>query len=230
MIFILTATVNVFLDVHPDFACSSRRRNEYIQNLTHLSSILLHYDHKIFFVENSSDLVDNLGFYPNLSNVEYIALNQSSTSVRGKGYCEIEMINHVLKIVGPCDFFIKITGRYSISNWHKILVNLRSINYCDHLIGTEDINFLSHQFSSRFFLISYSLWRSKFAQTFLAHVNDNFGYFIEHALFDLSRFSDPIVFDVLPSRIATSATTSSSLRMNPLVSRLKKFIYVLLKS
>ena len=232
MIFIITATVNVFLDVHPDHSSSISRRNEYIQNLISLNTSLSRSNlstYKIFFIENSSDLVCNLNLYPHLSNVEYVNFDRNLNFSRGKGYCEIQMINHVLDSFDSSSFFVKVTGRYFIANWHYIFKKLPLRNHSPNLLGTEEINVISKQFSSRFFLASFSCWRSKFAQAMLSKVDDNIGYFIEHALYDLSCFYKPVILDVLPSRTATSATTSNRLRLNPFMRLFKKIIYLFVK-
>lgn len=233
MIFILTATVNVFFDVHPSFSNSVVRRSEYIENLKFLSSNLIassFIDSEIYFIENSSDLVENFDLYPDLPNVKYITFDQDLNSMKGKGYCEIQMIDHILKTVQSCSFFIKVTGRYSISNWQELLISLQSVRSPHCLLGTEEINYISNQFSSRFFLCSIPFWKSVFMQTMLSKVNDNHGYFIEHALFDLSLFCKPLIFNVLPSKNASSATTSSSLRISPFLRYIKKFVYFLVRS
>ena len=232
MIFIITATVNVFLDVHPVHSNSVLRRKEYIQNLKMLSASLSKSslsNCKIYFVENSLDLVDNLNLYPQLPNLQYVNFDKTYDSAKGKGYCEIEMINYVLENIDSCELFVKITGRYSISNLHHVLDQLSLLNYASELLGTEEINVISKQFSSRFFFASISYWKSIFVQTMLSKVDDNIGYFIEHSLYDLSLFYKPVTLDVLPSSSATSATTSNSLRINPIMRLLKKLVYLFVK-
>lgn len=232
MIFIITATVNVFLDVHPDHSYSASRRNDYIQNLRSLSATLFSSslsNYKILFVENSSDLVDNLHLYPQLPNLEYVNFNKPLDFSKGKGFCEIEMINFILDDLESCDLFVKITGRYSIANMHHVLHKLRLLNHSSDLLGTEEVNSISNQFSSRFFFASISCWKSLFVQSMLLKVDDNVGYFIEHSLYDLSLFYTPVILDVLPSSSATSATTSNSLRVNPILRLLKKLVYLVVK-
>ena len=232
MIFIVTATVNVFLDVHPDHSSSVSRRNEYIGNLMVLSSSLLRSslsNSKIFFVENSSDLVHNFNLYPNLSNVEYVNSDRMMNSSKGKGACEIEMINNVLHGLNSSCLFVKITGRYSISNLNDILTTFPSINNSLEILGTEEINVISKQFSSRFFFSSIPFWTSTYSQAMLSKVDDNVGYFIEHALYDLSLISKKVILDVLPSRTATSATTAYNLRLNPFKRLLKRIVFFFVK-
>lgn len=228
MIFIITATVNVFLDVHPDHSSSVARRNQYIENLMLLSSSLLRSplsSCKIFFVENSSDLVHNFNLYPSLSNVEYVNYDKIMNSSKGKGACEIEMVNNVLHGLDYSCSFVKITGRYSISNLNEVLVQLSLINNSFEILGTEEINVLSKQFSSRLFFSSIPFWTSRYAQAMLSKVDDNIGYFIEHALYDLSLISKHVILDVLPSTTATSATTANNLRLHPARSLLKRIVF-----
>ena len=233
MIFIITATVNVFLKVHPVYSNSVLRRNDYIQNLKILSASLLNStlsNYKIFFVENSSDLVDNFSLYPELPNLHYVNFDRTFDYSKGKGYCEIQMINHILENLDSRDLFVKITGRYSIANLQHVLDKLSILNHASELLGTEEINVISKQFSSRFFFASISYWKSIFAQAMLSKVDDNIGYFIEHSLYDLSLFYKPVTLDVLPSSSATSATTSNSLRINPFKRLLKRIVYLFIKS
>ena len=165
-----------------------------------------------------------------MRNVEYINFDRDLIFSKGKGYCEIQMINYALEGLDSCDFFVKITGRYSISNWNTILKRLLLINNSPELLGTEEINFISNQFSSRLFFISFSYWRSKFVQFMLSKVDDNNGYFIEHSLYNLSLYTQPILLDVVHSNSATSATTSRNLRENPIKQQLKSIIYFFLNT
>lgn len=91
----------------------------------------------VIFVENSGyNFDDSDGFYE-IDNLKIIQFPKSGYYERGKGFQEFEMMDKFVEsIKGEYDAFIKVTGRYIISDFEKIYTDVLTADR-DFIIDTS---------------------------------------------------------------------------------------------
>lgn len=112
---------------------------------------------KIVWIDNSNY---DLSFLNSFSNTEYFSF-LSLESFKGKGHGELEIIKYGLensKFLDSCSFFVKISGRYMISNFIQFISKIeftsikhfcnfsRNLNWADTRIIVFEQSFLNNFF------------------------------------------------------------------------------------
>jgi len=123
-----------------------------------------------------------------------------STLPKGKGYQEYLMINNT-QLIQSNSSFIKLSGRYCFSNFNMI------ISQCfdsKNIVCTHDIvGKLTH---SSIFYLPKGLSVNLFSTPCFSHINDDAGFYFEHALFESLRSFKTVSFNSRPCLIKTFRT------------------------
>lgn len=181
------------------------RRTEYLSAIKYYSNYGF-----VHFIENSGYDFESDSEFMSLGNVKFYPMQTSSSFFKGKGYQEFEMIDDWFQDCGKDLFsFIKITGRYKIKNFNRILKNLNKIDNFDLYIERSVINpAVAH---TDFFLVKskfyenyiYNLWRN---------ANDSAGIYIENVMAKLvAGLPNVRVFPVIPQKSGVSGSTGKKL-------------------
>lgn len=173
---LITGTIvpNSNFVVHADI---NKRRSEYYNNLIYYSDIFS--GEPIYFLENSAyDFSKDNEFELMLKNknITLLKFSVSDKYNEGKGYQEFEMIDKAIeKIKNNHNAFIKITGRYKVTNLKKIcdLECKTAIIDCHKKIKIAQTNVFYMNFD--FYL--------KNLKGIFAFVNDSNGIFIEKIMY-----------------------------------------------
>ena len=146
---------------------------------------------KIVFCDNSLCPKEEFEIYKkkaiqNKKEFEYLTFmgNKEKAIKQGKGYGEGEIIEYVLinsQLFQDEDYFVKITGRLRVRNINKILPSMKAI---------VRINmFNSERVDTRLYGMPVTIYKR-----FLIHayynVDDNNGYYLEHAFTDALKKND----------------------------------------
>lgn len=222
----LTATIEVKNVVFTERNCTTDRLNDYFNSFKFW---LLHKDVKnIIFIENSGyDLSIFKTLAANSSkNIEFLSYIEDSFDPKfGKGYGEKLIFNHLVKysfLLYKCEKFIKISGRYVVTNYRKILhkFNLNTDIYCDL---TKNLTYSESVFfgGSIYFLTDY-IYKNNFS------INDSKGIYFEHFLAQcyLNGIKDNLIFQffiIKPSIIGYSGTTNFIIKPNLLKNYILSF-------
>ena len=150
----------VMTDFESEIGSLEKRLNRYINTIKKL--ILDEFD-KSYFIDNSKYEIEN---FPNLynllkvKNIEILNFKPTSNSfLRGKGFQECEMINHILSSYDSKTNFFKLTGTIPILNFSN------SLKKYEKLIQKNE-DFLFHQeyliinkiIDTRFFYTNKNTW------------------------------------------------------------------------
>lgn len=129
---ILTGTI-IPNSVHTSHIDPLSRLDDYMTALQFYCEALSHDD--IYFIENSEfDLSSHKQFteLQSKNHFKVIRYPKSTEYNKGKGYQEFEMVQKAVEdLRKQYNFFIKITGRYRITNIQKLIKNLYSGYYID---------------------------------------------------------------------------------------------------
>jgi hypothetical protein len=141
---------------------------------------------KIIFCENSGAALDQ--FYTDVESenahnqeVRFVSYTApEADGARGKGYGELGILSHVLssQIFGVSDRILKVTGRYAIDNFEKILADIRRFRNADIITSAWHLHKLIPSecfYAAVAFLERYMLGKREL-------IDDVGGFFFEHAL------------------------------------------------
>lgn len=153
------------------------RLKEYIFAIGYYAALFKNDD--IYFLENSDfDLDSNEDYLKLKATVKFTLLKfpRSEKFNEGKGYQEFEMIDKAVDLLkNTYNSFIKITGRYLISNAYAV-----TDFKCKGLV--IDLN--RHQkYSQTYFLYFTTDFYLDHLKNEYKHVNDNESRFIEHVIY-----------------------------------------------
>ena len=117
--------------------------------------------------------------------------------------------------------FIKLSGRYCYSNFYEV------VQYCinkSFFICTHDL--LKKLTLSSIFYVPESSSVDLFSSNYFHDIDDNKGYYFEHALFSTLRMYKTLPFSPSPSLIDTFRTGEHNLSLNRLSFSKKAFIFL----
>ncbi len=157
---------------------AEQRRQEYYDGLMFYSSQFPNDD--LYFLENSSFDFSTDKAFENLlksKNITLLKFPLSDKFNEGKGYQEFEMLDSAVeRLSGKYSHFIKITGRYKVTNIHKLTSVPCRIMIADshkkHKVTQTNVFYCSSDFYNTNLK---GLYRN---------VNDAKGRFIEHEVYD----------------------------------------------
>jgi hypothetical protein len=179
---LLTATINPFNTVFVKRVGPNVRENDYLNSLREWLKTGIF---PIVFCENSNYNLKRIkSLLESCSNLKTECLQFNGRifpKELGKGYGELLVIKYVLKnssIINNCDFVIKVTGRYFISNIRKIK---------DALVRDKDIYVIADLKGNLTWADSRVFaFKPSFAVNYLLKyenmINDSKGFYLEHAL------------------------------------------------
>ena len=152
------------------------RKGEYLKALRFY---LKHYDSPVYFIENSNfNFKEDAGFQ-SIFDTRRVTLIQYPASVefeKGKGYQEFEILDQtVQKLANEFDEFIKVSGRYIVTNFNELKAQKNNGIVIDR-----------HQ-KRKVAITSFFSCRFKEYHDYIAgsykDVNDAAGIFIEHIVY-----------------------------------------------
>lgn len=213
------------------------REKQYIETLSWMAKAKTDVD-EVIFCENSHSSLINFKplhdmFLKNNRTIEvYNVSMPDSQCFFGKGWGEGLIIRWALENVlypSRCDGFIKITGRYRILNLKRIMTTIRrgiSVN--------PNLKFVGYSFSNRqpFHVRSDFFWSNrdfyiKYLQSIYEEVNDEHGYYLEHALanrlwqlkdeFDIAMLTIPLIIQGISGWNAKYMTSSRHIMQEELI-------------
>jgi hypothetical protein len=208
---IITATIdpNSVLVTHNDV---KQRRDEYLKALNYY---LAHYDGTVFFIENSSYKIDeDLMFQEILKHtrLRVIKYPLSQEFAKGKGYQEFEMIDQTVKMIASdYDEFIKLTGRYLVTNFDQLKKQKCKGVVMDRHLKTKVAITSFYKCNINFYL--------KYLSNGFKEADDSNGVFIEHIIYQkLNKISNKQVsiFNSNPIFKGVSGSYGGSLNRHPL--------------
>lgn len=186
IVLLLTGCINPNGMAYTSLNDKEERKRQYVNAIRHY---LIHTDFPVIFTENSDTDISSL-FQDDIKTgrFECLTFQGNRNKEKGKGYGECEIIQYALNnsilIKSQKDLrIVKITGRLIISNirhvifLHTIISSSRT-TFC---MINSDLSFPD----SRIILAHISFYKA-----FLMYkekINDNEGYFFEHALCDIIK-------------------------------------------
>jgi len=174
---LLTGTI-IPNSIYTHHADAHTRLKEYLFAIEFYSKLFKSDD--IYFLENSDfDLAQNADYLKLKETVaiQLIKFKRSDKFNEGKGYQEFEMIDQAVELLKDTyDSFIKITGRYLISNAFKI-----TDFECKGMV--IDLN-RRQRYSQTYILYFTTQFYLEHIKNQYKLVNDQQGRFIEHVMYD----------------------------------------------
>lgn len=150
-------------------------------------------DDDIYFLENSEfDLSNNSDFLMLKQEINFSLLkyNKSERYNEGKGYQEFEMLDSAVEsLKNNYNSFIKITGRYLISNAFE----LTNFN-CKGIV--VDLNTREKRADTYFLYFTQEFYTGYLKNEF-KKVNDSAGIFIEHVVYNKIVYSNMLNYSNL---------------------------------
>ena len=186
-ILIITSCIypnKVRTDFPSDIGSLEKRVNRYTNTINKLK--IDQFD-KSYFIDNSKYEIQN---FPNLYNLlklknfEIVNFKPTSNSfLRGKGFQECEMINHILSSYDSKTNFFKLTGTIPILNFSNSLKKYEKLiqKNEDFLFSTRISN-VNKIIDTRFFYTNKNTW-GKFSKSYQNFIDDKNNIYIENALF-----------------------------------------------
>lgn len=159
------------------------REKQYVDAIRYY---LLNTHYPIVFAENSgTDISCLFDDYIKSGRMEYISFHGNLNKERGKGYGECEILQYALEhstIIKKlnCEHIVKITGRLRIKNI-KILISFHTL-FSGKRTTICSINSDFSFPDSRIIIASKEFYYSFLKKK--EYIDDNKGYFFEHALCD----------------------------------------------
>lgn len=158
-----------------------QRRDEYYSSLLFYAANFQKDD--LYFLENSSyDFSTDIEFQKLFldKRITLLKFPVSDKFNQGKGYQEFEMLDAaVSKLSDSYNSFIKITGRYQVSNL-KGLTNF----YCDGLVADFHKKFKVTQTNVFYFNGNFY---NKYLKSLYLKVNDDKGIYIERVIYEFLK-------------------------------------------
>ncbi len=185
----------------------------------------------VFFIENSEfDLESNINYqeFKKKHPFKTIRLPKSDKYYEGKGYQEFEMLDTAIELLKKeYTSFIKITGRYIVSN----VFNITDFE-CKGLV--IDLN-RKQKYSHTYLLYFTTEFYLNHLKGEYKHVNDNAGIFIEHVVYkklsEANLYSYCSLFRKTPLLSGTSGSYGIEMKRNYYrvkIRNMERFFYNLL--
>ncbi|WP_129594598.1 hypothetical protein [Seramator thermalis] len=183
-VLLITGSIDINKNIpHIKLTDTTERLQQYIDSIEYAIK-KYHSIQKIVFAENTNYLY-NYTKLKELSKIydkelEIISFqgNQTKTSIHGKGYGEIEIINYALKhseLINTSDIFIKLTGRIKVSNFDFVILSSYENN---------SFYYVSRANPPYIETIIYKIEKNLFINHFSeigTEVSDKDGFYLEHA-------------------------------------------------
>lgn len=190
---VMTATItpnSTFVEVND----INERRNDYIRCIKYYSQY-----GDVFFLENSAyDIYSDYEMMDlfNNTNIHLIKFSPSQYYDKGKGFQEFEMLDNWIKSASDLPkSFIKVTGRYIIEDFNKLIDEVRQAkDGANNLI--IDVNKQKQVAYTHLFYINTDYYKKHIFGIY-NKCDDNAGLWIEKVLFALLkdlRFRGYIIF------------------------------------
>ena len=201
---VLTATIipNAILTEHSDF---HQRRGEY------LKAIELYQKYaSVYFLENSAyDLLSDKEFFK-YKNVFIRKFSPSKYIAKGKGYQEFEMLDNWLNTETSVPTrWIKITGRYIVSNFDKIFSEC--IDEKNSSIVIEQKKHPSTTALTDIFYVKSDFYKRRLLGAYV-YSDDAVNKYIEHVIRErLQQTDDFRLFREMPLIMGVSGSTGDLL-------------------
>jgi hypothetical protein len=172
---IITATItpnsNFISHANP-----KERRTEYLEVLKYY---ITNYSGDIYFTENSAYNFDDDEAFQNLfkqKNVFFLNFQKSTEIEKGKGYQEFKVLDELVsKLENKYDEFIKVTGRYLVTNFNTLAKQENK----GIIIDRHEIKKVA---ITSFFKCNMDIYQSLIKNSY-KEVNDAQGIFIEHIIY-----------------------------------------------
>ena len=154
------------------FGSAAERLNHYIAMLNYYQEV-----GKVYFLENSSITKKELTKAIQMPEVEVVKFPLSNFTDKGKGYQEFEMLDTFVDKILVEDWFLKITGRYRISNVRELISSNTPVIPRFELKARRKICLTSYFLSSKEFYRMHILGLHK-------SMDDENGRWSERVLYD----------------------------------------------
>lgn len=202
---VLTSTI-VPNSIKTKYIDPSKRRLEYLKAIEYYKNY-----GDIFFLENSSYQIEKDKDFYQYKNVYIRKFPTSQHYEKGKGYQEFEMLDNWIKSEKNLpEHWIKITGRYIITNFNHIYNDILTSNN-ELIIEQNSKKKWAH---TNLFYISTEYYKNNFLGIF-ENCDDSSGKYIEHIIHDkIQGFSCCRVFKTLPLFEGINASTGIVFRYN----------------
>ncbi|KJF92741.1 hypothetical protein UB33_05965 [Photobacterium angustum] len=205
---LITASIDVF-SPHTAICDKEERLNQYISALKEIFSQKVFLN--IVFCENtgySKQEFLNKVDVPEYVNFEYISFNGDKNCVLifGKGYGEGEIIKYSLnqsELLNHYEYFFKLTGRLYVRNISMFLRKETKTFFF------RPPSLEQNKIDTRFYCVSKNFYLNNLLNAYL-DVNDDKGYFLEHAFNDkLSKIRKNSFSFFYPDIIGLSGSTGN---------------------
>lgn len=152
------------------------RREEYLKAIKYYTNF-----GTVVFLENSSYDVENDEEFKKIKNLIIYKMKPSKYFDRGKGYQEFEMIDTFVKDYRyKYNGFIKVTGRYIIEDFKKIMDEISKEKTSDMII---DVSKKYKQAWTYLFFVKRNFYKNYLLNLY-KNANDLKGKYIEHVIYD----------------------------------------------
>lgn len=228
---LLTGTIKPGIVPNLKLVNYKEREKQYIEAITKWKKLNL----PIIFCDNSnytSDVINYL-FRTSPNNHEYLKY-LSKNSIHGKGSGEAELLDYVFKnstLIHESDYICKVTGRYYIKNFRKILKFVNSDK--NNISIYSNISKYLTWVDSRFFIFKKEFYNN-YLNARLLEINESKGIYFEHVLAQsvhdcMSNRCGWRLLPVYPDYIGLQGTSGISDKSN-LFQKIKYNIYFKLKN
>lgn len=152
------------------------RRKEYLKAIKYYTNF-----GTVIFLENSTYDVENDEEFKKIKNLIIYKIKPSKYVDKGKGYQEFEMIDTFIKDDRyKYNGFIKVTGRYIIEDFKKIMDEISKEKISDMII---DVSKRHKQAWTYLFFAKRNFYKSYLLNLY-KNANDLKGKYIEHVIYD----------------------------------------------
>jgi hypothetical protein len=219
MCLLVTGTIvpNSNFVAHQD---ATQRRNEYLEALKFYREMLK--EMPIYFLENSAyDFSNDKEFldFARITQISLLKFPVSDKFKEGKGYQEFQMLDEAVdQLSNSCNAFIKVTGRYKVTNLPQLIAGIR-----------KGINIDLHK---KFKVAQTNVFacEMKFYQRHIKglyiNANDEGGMFIEKVIYNKLVNDDLLgavnMFAVNPGIEGVSGSYGGSLKRNPVKMKIRQ--------
>jgi hypothetical protein len=218
LIILLTGTI-VPNTISCSYSDPEIRRREYLDSIRYYSQY-----GPVYFLENSQFPIDTDEEFHSIKNLYLRKFPPSKSFYKGKGFQEFEMINKwLINEPNPPKRFVKITGRYKVKNFIRILEECRlEQNPCIIIDQSSKIKKWAY---TQLFYCHTRYYLENFSNLYLES-DDSLHFYIENVFFNKLQNSRLCfrVFNNEPIFTGFSGTTGKKIEKMQIRQKLNKVL------
>lgn len=153
----------------------AERRQQYLEALEYYRHFA-----PVWFMENSEYDLEHDEDFNRLENVNIIKCPVSDEFFKGKGYQEFEMLDSFFSLNDIPETVIKITGRYIIEDFGKIVQDSMSMGNANVLVNLHK----RRKYADTYLLAFKTAFYRDNLMELYKKVNDDQGVYIEHVYYE----------------------------------------------